>query len=83
MLNADSHLPTLSNRHVQIWHVPPTPSSLRLLDLLDDIQAAYNLAKDNMLAVKMRRWYRGDEELGAVGVRARVLEMMDLAIVHT
>lgn len=74
-LNAHSHLPAFSNHHGQIRHIPALSSGSRLLNLLDDVHTyvLVNLAKDNMLAIKMRRWCGGDEELGSVGIRTTVL----------
>jgi len=43
-----------------------------VLDLVDDVVAFQNLAKDDVTAVQPRRLGRRDEELAAVGVLARV-----------
>lgn len=40
---------------------------LEVLDFSDNALAVDDLAEDYVLVVKMRRWYRGDEELRAVG----------------
>ncbi len=42
------------------------------LDALDNIHALNNLAKDNVLAIEPGGLHGGQEELGAVGVGARV-----------
>src|SRR4051812_1837990 len=45
---------------------------LRLTDLLDNVDAFGDDAKDRVLAIEMRRRAERDEELAAVGIRAGV-----------
>ena len=47
-------------------------AGLGVLDLLDDVKALDNCAKDDVLAVEPRGLNSGDEKLGAVGVLAGV-----------
>ncbi len=68
-----SHLTALGNRHIQVRHVPSSSSSLSPLYLLDDVYAIYHLAEDNVLAVKMGRRYRSNEELRSIGIWSGIL----------
>jgi len=52
------------------WHV--TSLGWVILNRLDDVMAIENLAKDGVLSVEMGSGFKGDEELRAVGVGARV-----------
>ena len=63
-------LPAVHNDARLDGHVPAR--GLGVLDRAHDRLAADDLAEDDVLAVEVRRWDGGDEELGAVGVWACV-----------
>jgi hypothetical protein len=70
---AISHLAALRNGHVLHWPVlRPGPG---LLNLLHHVHAVDDLAEDNMLVVEIRSSYGRNEELTAVCVWTRVLDV--------
>jgi hypothetical protein len=67
-----SHLATLRNSDLLRR---PLVARTHILNLAHNIQALDNFAKDNVLAVEMRRRSGQNEKLAAVGVRTRVLRV--------
>jgi hypothetical protein len=63
-------LAAFGNLHSLLWLV--TRVLVRVLDLVDDLIALKNFAKDNMASVEPRGNCRGDEKLAAIGVFAGV-----------
>ena len=64
------HLSALCNRDILHRSLAPDAHALHHLD---DVHALDDLAKDDMLAIQMRRRLARDEELTAIRIRARVL----------
>jgi len=48
-------------------------AGLGVLHFSDDIHPFHNLAKDDMLSIKVRRGSRGDEELAAIRIWSAIL----------
>lgn len=69
MSRASHVLSTVSNDHLLLWL--PVLAALRL-NLPQDIQAVRDLPKHHMLAVQPICLITGQEELGAIGVWARI-----------
>src|SRR5580693_7660592 len=59
-----------------------TAAGLCPADLIDDARAVDDLAENGVLVVQPRRRHRGDEELRAVGTRARVRHRQQVGTVE-
>lgn len=68
------HLAALGDDHILVGLVLAAVARLGGFHHLDDIHAVDDLAEDDVLVVEERRRDGGDEELGAVGVGAGVLD---------
>lgn len=71
----DLHLATLGNHNVHVGHILAFVTGFGGFDFLDHVHAIDDFTKDDVLAIKERRRDRGDEELAAIGVGARILKM--------